>query len=205
MTLVAATAVGVWNWQLLLATSAGLLSTGLAYRIQAWNWQRLGTKLQQFLPRLNRQLVLVTGTGAVVTFSTYVALAWVDSRSPWIALWALLQGLGTLAILGLLVWQIHRSDHQTDVHFNQMVMDLTHHDPLKRLIAVHQLSQLAQAQFDRNCDRPRELKLSYRIAEYFHLMLRRETEAVIQEALLDGLEVVEGAQIKLAGIPILES
>jgi len=56
---------------------------------------------------LNGQSPVAAVSGGIATLSTYMAASiWIDSDSPWIAAGAILQGLGTLATLILLVWQI---------------------------------------------------------------------------------------------------
>ncbi len=187
VTLGAIAAVGLWNWQLLLAGGTGILSTVLVYQIQTGNWQRLGL-IRNGL-RCSNRLVLAVGAGGIVALATPVAAAvWLDVKSPWIAAGIILQGFGTTAILILLLWQtLHGPGGKEDSSFNQQVANLTHPDPLKRLVAVHQLQYLVENSRS-DCKRDR------RIAEYFRLMLRREPEVLIQEAILDGLQAIENSQ-----------
>ncbi|NJP10917.1 MAG: hypothetical protein HC866_16745 [Leptolyngbyaceae cyanobacterium RU_5_1] len=94
------------------------------------------------------------------------------------------------------------------IHFNQMIADLTHDDPLKRLIAVRQLTDLVS--FLQDDRAPRSLlgkKPSRRdVADYFRLMLSREREPIIREAVLDGLQTLDIVhQLKQATQPAINS
>lgn len=188
-------AIALWQWQLLLAAGIGLLSTGLTYRIQQRRWQPPWASIRQFWDGANRRLSLAMIAGGVATLGAYLAIkVWIDFKNPWIAVGAILQGCGTLAVLILLIWQMaERHSSSADLQFNRLVIDLTYVDPLKRLIAVRQLTQFAQAQPDKT--------RNMMIAEYFQVMLSRELEVVVQNAILDGLEVVGALQLHSADRP----
>jgi hypothetical protein len=62
----------LWNWKLLLATSAGVLVMLLAYLMQEWDWQIYGSSLRRFFSGFNRQLTLAVGSGGIATLSTYL-------------------------------------------------------------------------------------------------------------------------------------
>jgi len=185
-----------WNWKLLLATVVGILVMVLVYWMQEWNWQVHWSDLRRFLKGSNRQLTLAACSGSVATLSTYMAVSiWIDSDSPWIAAGAILQGLGTLFTLILLAWQIiswqvSRQEAQVD----QLLTDLTDIDPLKRIIAVRQLTRLlTHAQLDQATQRT--------VADYLRLLLSREQESVIREAVLDGLLALDKVQqLSLAAV-----
>lgn len=183
-----------WNWKLLLATGTGVLVMLLVYLMQEWDWQVHWSSLQRFFSGSNRQLTLAVGSGGIASFSTYMAVSiWVDSDSPWIAAGAILQGLGTLATLILLVWQIiSRQLNRDEANLNHWLTELTQVDPLKRLIAVRQLCALVtDARLEREHRRS--------VAEYFRLMLNQEPEAAIRDAVLDGLQALESNQQLIKG------
>lgn len=170
-----------WDGKLVLATGAGAAIMFAVYLMQAGKWQPWA-KLPKLLNGVNRQLALAVGAGGVATLGTYMAAAiWVDSGSPWIALGETMQGVGILAILGLLGWQSWQRHHDRDeAYFNQLLADLTHRDPLKRLIAVRQINHLvAERRLEPGCDRT--------VADSFRLMLSREQELSIRDAVLEGL------------------
>jgi hypothetical protein len=179
-----------WNWKLLLATGAGVFVMLLVYLMQEWDWQLYWSSLRRFFSGSNRQLTIAVGSGGIATFSTYMAVSiWVDSDSSWIAAGAILQGFGTLATLILLVWQIiSRQASRDEVNRDQMLRDLTDADPLKRLLAVRQLTRWVT-------DHRLHPSVRRVVAECFRLMLSREEEAVIRDAVLDGLQVLDDKQM----------
>jgi len=176
----------IWNWKLLLATSVGVGVMVLVYSMQYWNWQKHLSQLHQFFSGSNRQLTLAVTSGAIATVSTYMSAAiWMDSSSPWIATGAILQGLGTLATLVLLAWQIVSFYGNREVNkFEELLANLTEKDPMKRLIAVRHLTKLVS----RN-----RLDTSHQrhVAECLHLLLHQEEEAVVRNAVFDSLQVLE--------------
>lgn len=184
--LIIAVAMLFGHWKLLLATSMGASVMLLVYVIQEWDWQRYWSSLQQFLSGSNRQLTLAVFGGGIATLSTYMAISiWVDSNSPWIALGTTLSVLGTLAILTLLVWQaIDRQVSRDEVDLDPLLSKLTDANPVKRLVAVQQLTRWGADS---------HLHASERrvVADCFRLMLTHEQEAVIRGAVLDGLEVLD--------------
>lgn len=179
-----------WNWQLLLATSVGVFIMLFVYLMPGWDWQVHWLQLRRLLSGSNQELTLAVGSGGVAALSTYMAVSiWIDSDSHWIAAGAILQGLGTLIAIVLLVWQvISRQLTQDEAKLNSVLADLTDVEPLKRLIAVRQLTQqVTNAQVERRKRRE--------IADYFHLMLGREQEAVVRDAVLDALQALDDTQI----------
>jgi len=178
-----------WNWKLLLATSGGVLVMLLVYLMQEWNWQLYWSNLRQFFLGSNRQLTIAVVSGSVASFGTYMGLSiFVNGDSSWITASAILQGLGTLTILILLVWQIISSQGSTDeTQLEQMLRDLTNTDPLKRLLAVRQLTSWGVNY--RLC-----LSEKRQVSDCFRLMLNREPETIIRDAILDALQVLGNNQ-----------
>lgn len=172
------------NRRLFLATSIGVVTMWLVYRLQSGNWQSYWSSLRELLTGANRQLAVAVVGGGFATLFSYLAIAiGAQTQSSWITLGILLQSLGTLAILGLLVWQILAQQTKPDqTKLDQILADLSHADPLKRLIAVRYLTSSVE-RFDFNH--------KIWIADYFRLMLKQEQEAIIRDAILDGLRLME--------------
>lgn len=187
------------HWKLLLATSIGALVMMLVYRMREWDWQRYWSSLSQFLSGYNQPLTLAVGGGAIATLSTYMVISiWVDSDSPWMAASTILQLLGTLTILTLFVWQaINRPASQNGVNRDQMLSDLTDANPVKRLVAVQQLTEWGTDPFLHPSER-------CIVADCFRLMLTHEQEAVIRGAVLDGLQVLDHNRMLGKGTPPLQ-
>ncbi|MBE9207264.1 hypothetical protein IQ244_12155 [Nostoc sp. LEGE 06077] len=176
----------LWNWKLLLALIVGVGVMLITYSNQQWNWQLHWGEIQKFLKGPNRRLVLAVGSGGLATISTYMAATiWVDSHSPWMATGAILQGLGTLLTLVLLLWQIlSRYTNQEQDIFEQLLLNLTEQDPLKRLIAVRRLTKFIARQ-------PVNAALQQEVAQCLQLLLTKEGETIIREAAFESLQTLE--------------
>lgn len=171
-----------WNWKLVLATGAGVGLMLLVYLMQGWNWQQHWLHWQQFLSSSDGKLTIAVGSGGFAALCTYVATSiWAESENRWLATGTILQGFGTLLTFGLLSWHtiIHRERIQ-ESQLDLWVRDLTDSDPLQRLMAVRKLSYLLN-QHRLNSTHQEQ------VIEYFQLMLSREQEPTIREALLDSL------------------
>ncbi|WP_348535393.1 armadillo-type fold-containing protein [Komarekiella delphini-convector] len=179
----------LWNWKLLLALLIGVGVMLFVYSMQGWNWQLRWLEIRRFLNGSNRRLALAVGSGGLATVSTYMAAAiWVDSHSPWIAAVAIVQGVGTLLTLFLLAWQIvslHGS--QEEDYLEQLLINLTETDPLKRLIALRQLTKfITRKQVDASSQQ--------NVVECLQLLLRQEKETVIREAAFESLQALDSLQ-----------
>lgn len=185
--LTVAIALLIWNWKLLIATSAGVLVMWGVYSMQGWDWQVVRSNLRRFLRSSNRQIAIAVCTGGIATVSSYMAVAiWAQSENHWLATGAILQGVATIATLMLVVWQMITPKASTDeVSFNELLINLTDTDPLKRLIAVRQITRLMKTT---------AIADPATISDYFRFMLGREREPMVREALLDGLQAVEKPQ-----------
>lgn len=188
----------IWNWQLFLATVMGVVVMSLVYVMHQWDWQAIVSDVRSLLNAPNRQFTLAATSGGVATVSTYMSTSiWLDADSPWIAVGAILQGLGTLATLILLAWQIigWQANYQEN-RLEQLLSDLSSNDSLKRLIAVRQLPRLLK--------RTRhEFHSSTAVAQYLHLLLTREQEVAVREAAFDSLQILESVeQQPLQTLPI---
>ena len=127
--------------------------------------------------------------------SSYLAIGiWRETNRSWLATGVIVEGLLLLAVLGLLLWQrfdrpVQReSDRLATPFLADWVADLADPDPLKRLVAIRQLTQAFQTQ-------AAELPMtSAHLADCFRLMLNRETEPLVCSALLEGLNRLNGLQ-----------
>lgn len=176
----------LWNWKLLLSLGIGIGVMVLAYSMQKWDWQRRLFDIRRFLNGSNRRLALAVGMGGITTVSTYIAAAiWVDSNSPWIAVGVIVQGVGMLLTLVLLVWQIFSlSGSREEDHIDQLLVNLTETDPLKRLLAVRQLTKfITRKRVDASVQQD--------VVECLRLLLSREEEAVIREAAFNSLQSLD--------------
>ncbi|MFS0515780.1 armadillo-type fold-containing protein [Nostoc sp. UIC 10607] len=176
----------LWNWKLLLALLIGVGVMVLVYSMQVWDWQLHWSKIRRFLNSSNRRLALAVISGGIATVSTYMAAAiWVDFHSSWIAAGAIVQGVGTLLTLILLVWQIvNFYENREEDNLDQLLVNLTEEDPLKRLIALRQLTKfISRKRVDSSVQQD--------IVECLQLLLSREEEVVIREAAFKSLQACD--------------
>jgi len=200
---IGAIALLYWDGRLVFATGTGVAVMLLVYWMPNWKPSVNTVAIRKRLQSWNQPFVIAAGAGAIATFSTYIAAAiWAESDSAWIASGAILQGLGTLTGLGLLVWQIcTRPDPRAHIPINQLLFDLAHKDPLKRLLAVRQLTDSVSVLDDKYRLEPRsrgtngqsftKIPSRRQIADYFRVMLKREQDPIIRAAVLDGLQTLE--------------
>jgi hypothetical protein len=183
LTSFAVTIALAWNWKLVLATGLGVGFMLLVYSMQGWNWQAYLSHWRQFFTGSQGKLTVAVGSGSLAALGTYIAASiWADSENRWLATGTILQGFGTIFTLLLLGWHIVRDrTGQDEVRFELFLQDLTATDSLKRLIAVQQLSTLANKPRLRQVYQPQ-------LVEYFSVMLSREEDAIVREAILRSLQ-----------------
>ncbi len=192
--LLAASGLFLWDQKLMLSTVSGLAMMALIYAMQQSNWRQRWLPFYKLITNFStlyvnapsRQVILAVGGGIIAILSTYLAVSiWNDASSPWMAAGAILQGGGTLAVLLMLTGQwLQRQTDRKDVAFTHYLADLTHADPLKRLVAVKQLT--------RSLNRP-ALDAADRaaIADCFRMMVGQEQEPLVQDAIFDGLQACD--------------
>ncbi len=180
-----------WNWKLLLAIIVGIGLMLLVYLTQSRHWDQYWRICKRLLTGYNRKLALAVSSGGVGAFMTYMIVSiWADTENRWLATGSILQGLGTLATLFILGWHFWgEPNHEQEARFNQLSQDLTNVDPLKRLMAIRQLTVLVS-------DRKLPHKYYEWLIEYYQLMLSQPQENLVREALLDGLEALDVSLIR---------
>jgi hypothetical protein len=169
-----------WHWKLLLATVVGVGLMSLSYFWQSNSWQKYCGKWQRWLTGLNRRLLVAVASGGVGGFSTYLAVSiWADAENRWLTTGLILQGFATVITLGLLVsylWQGKQNSFQVD----KLLDNLTHHDSVKRLISIRQLTRLLKNNYLSE-------EYYWQAIEYYQLMLATPQIPTVQQALLDSL------------------
>ncbi len=206
------TVLGVWGWwdaKLLFSTGLGLAILIWVCRLPLSSFQRDKIFGLQHLQPMNRQLTVGVGSGVAVSVFLYAMLSlWTSLENPWMALSVIGQNAAILAILTLIVWErVQQKLNSEEAQLNQWLADLTHDNPLKRLIAVRQLTHLFQSSPHRSQVSQLVLEAQRRealpslqplpelerieIVEYFQLMLYQEDETLVREALREGLEILE--------------
>ena len=178
------------NWKLFLATLVGISLMSLCYLLQNPYWQRYCQKWQRFLVGSNRQLLLAVGSGAAGSFCTYLAASvWADAENQWLATGAILQGFASLTTLLVLVWFLwHKKDSTAETKADDLLVDLSHHEPLQRLVSIRKLTRLLIAN---------SLAADHyaHTIEYFRLMLSEPQLPIVKNALLESLELLDTKEV----------
>ena len=172
-----------WNWQLVLATGIGIGSMIFVYWLLLGNWQPYWSRCQGFVQSYQGKFSLAVGSGVFAAINTYIATTiYSEAENRWLAIGNIFQGLMSLLTFLLLAWFfVSRGNQQNESEFERLLAGLSSEHDLKRLIAVRQLTHFAQHhQFSAHYQE--------QLNEYFRIMLVRETEPTIQEALLDSLQ-----------------
>lgn len=187
----------LWNWRLVVSLGLGLMTLSAGYLLQQGQGRRLWAVLQQGWQSIDRPFLLTIGSAILAAGTSYLTLAiWQELQSSWLAIGFLLQGAAVLTVLGLLGWQIwrqsqlHRSALNSAID-REWLTDLADADPLKRLLAVRQLTHALSQNHPPLLLTPKEL------AESFRLMLNRETEPIVCRALLESLQVLDARVLSL--------
>lgn len=172
-----------WQWQLLVTASVGIGSMWLCYAV---NHRYRRWRLDKVLRGHNGKLLLAVTIGCLGGLLTYMGTGiWLDTESHFLAVNSIVQSFTSLSVLGLLAWQLaNKKSRKKSRDFNSLLPSLSAESSLKRLIAVHQLTDIAR---QRKLTSEKELQLT----QYFQLMLFEPQEPVVREALLDGLEILE--------------
>ncbi len=178
------------NWKLFLATFVGIGLMSLCYLLQNSHWQRYYQKWQRFFVGSNRQLTLAVATGASGAFCTYLAATvWTDAENQWLATGSILQGVVSLATLAVLFWSLRgKRASSIEAKLDQLLADLSHSDRLKRLVAIRQLTRLLVS------NRLSSEHYGQSI-EYYRLMLSEPQPAIVRNALLESLDLLETEKV----------
>lgn len=192
----------VWNARLVLSTGAGLGTMILMYLVQDEQWRSkwqnqslLSAEVKSQIAQWNRPFVWSAIAGGSAAFFSYLALsAWVETEAHWLATGILLQGLMTFGVLGLVLRQTFTSapsstawvepapetgsEFSSTTNLATWVQQLSHPDATARLLAVRELTAIAQAaqnSFDTQTS-------SEEVLDYLQLFIRQEPEPIVKDA-----------------------
>jgi hypothetical protein len=198
----------VLSWQLVLSLGLGLAVLIWVYLAQQGWWQMpQRIDWRKLWSRANRSLTIASISGIVVAGGSFVSIGiWRETHRSWLATGVIIEGLLIVAVLGLLIWQAigRLSDRPVPLAekslIPQLFADLSDADPLKRLVAIRQLTHQFQMRLDRSTSAIALPMAAANLADCFRLMLNRETEPLVCSALLEGLAVLAGSR-QLAASP----
>ena len=175
-----ASILGSFDLKLFVATSGGVGAMALAYWARQANWQQYRAQLRELGAGANGRIAIAAGSGIVGTIATYAAASvWASAENPWSATVSIAQGAATIAILALLVAQLARPSERDREDALEALWDrLSHPHPVRRLAAVRRLGSLIA----RRCLSPTRHRLAI---ESLQLMVPRESETIVREAILE--------------------
>jgi hypothetical protein len=144
--------LGAWDWKLAPAIAAGSGVVWLLYRLQPGDWRALDRALRDRVQTLfkgdNGKLAIAVAGGSTALLGTYLTTALLtEVHGGWLSGAVVLQGMGTLAAVGLLLWQWFTGDRDRHDHeFAACLADFTHPEPLRQVIALRQAARLLDHQ-----------------------------------------------------------
>jgi hypothetical protein len=198
----------VWNAQLVVSTGAGIGTMLLMYLFQDEEWRRklpqMSEQVSEQMASWNRPFVWSALAGGSAAFLSYLALAaWVETDAHWLATGILLQGLMTAGVLGLVLRQVlgvrqTRSfdPQEKSVALGEWVQMLSHADATARLLAVRELTTIAQAS---------SLVQKKQVLEYFQLFLGQESEEMVKDAVWEGFELLGLETVRRTALRLAEA
>lgn len=163
--------------QLLLATLSGV---GTVWLLARWKQglYEYGRQLQVTLAQgLQHPLAITVAAGAIACLGTYTLThLWQSSTDHWLVIALVLQGVLLLALLTMLGMMAGQQQQQ---QFHRWLADLSHDNPLQRLIAIRQLAHLTDTR-DRRCAQ-----------EALYLLLNQEKDPLVRRAALAVLDQLD--------------
>ncbi|NJK62177.1 MAG: hypothetical protein HC921_05355 [Synechococcaceae cyanobacterium SM2_3_1] len=142
-------------------------------------WERWS----QWVTPSARPWIWATSSGVIASLVLYGSLSlWMETEQHWLAAAAILEGIATLGILSLLLWEsFHRRHQERRTTLEQCLSAIASPDPFQRLTGVRQV----QSFLEKEQVQPSQLRL---VTDYLRLALEREEVAVAREAILETLQ-----------------
>ncbi|MBD0268841.1 MAG: hypothetical protein ICV77_11170 [Cyanobacteria bacterium Co-bin8] len=210
----ASLALSLVNGPLVISLGTGLVTYQQLSQLTPEQWQQLAQWLQKqraaSLSTRNKTLLL-SGTALAATYLT--TAIWSETHQASVAIALGSQSLLTLALLAWLLRSAPSSPSppqppqslQPDT-LESLLAELTHPDPLRRLVRVRQLTRLvtpaaAQAGYLEGS----AVTVRSHLIDCFHLMLSQESEPLVRTALREGLQHLRQPAQLPEGAPPLPS
>jgi hypothetical protein len=190
--------VATWNWLFVSAAIAGASVSVMSYQLQQGQWTTVRLLWQRLWKPTNRSLTVAVGAGTLAMLTTYLALnAWLVADSPQQAIASVLQGGGTMAIaLLLLAWRIRPATRDADTQpWDALSDQLSDANPLKRLTAIRRATDHAL--------RSSVTTQRRYLLDSFRLMLKYETDDILQMALVESIQALQQQHCLGTGAPAL--
>lgn len=171
-----------WNWELICATLIGISLMIFIQKAQNKNFQNIVLNSYTFFNSPKGKLTLAAIGGCLGILGSYITLSMLSSiKNRWLASELIFQNIGICTILAILFLQLFGlSEKKQNTEYKRLVSQLTETNPLKRLIAVQNISYLLKR---------KQLTTSQEeeILEYFGIILNQEEEIIIRQNILKSL------------------
>ncbi|MGD1901281.1 MAG: hypothetical protein ACFB9N_03485 [Geitlerinemataceae cyanobacterium] len=176
----------MWHPTLLLAVLAGAGTMAGVYMAATSGKKIDWVAVSRLGDRLRQPVLLAIGSGAAVSLLVYLSVAiWNSTANHWMASGFIAQGVATLAVLVLLVWQtLVRLTGRDRVELTPILLQIADENELKRAIAIQQIGQWIE---QRRLDRAERKSVS----ACLQYLLTRETDEAIRDAALDVLGAIQ--------------
>ncbi|MFE4105706.1 hypothetical protein [Almyronema epifaneia] len=199
------------NWRLLAAMSVGIGSIRLInWLADEAHWQLFEQSCEKLWLQLKQPTVMTAASGLAMSIAAYGVLSlWSAVDNPWLALGLLTPTGLSLATLALLLWQfkasaVHTSP-ESDPH--QLLAQLTHSDPLRRLVAIQRLIYWLDPTSSQQTpyDLERSTAMRSQIIDCFRVLLVQESDPIVRNTLRAGLQATSATLPQLSqGAPPLQ-
>ncbi|RMH68061.1 MAG: hypothetical protein D6676_00155 [Cyanobacteria bacterium J003] len=184
---IGALGAGLLLWQtdapLMAATLSGV---GTIFLLSRWQrrlltlWQNLCQRMHQWL---HHPFAFTVVGGLLASLGTYTLLhIGQQTADPWLVVALVILGIllvGIIVLLGTIIGQLQQQHHTQQV--SQWLTDLTHPQPLHRLVAIRQLARVSEGAERRQ------------VQEALYLLLAQERDAVVRRAALEVLDHLDDA------------
>ena len=171
-----------WDWKLICATLIGINLMIFIQKAQNKNFQNIVLNWYKFFNSPKGKLTLAAIGGCLGILGSYITLSMLSSiKNRWLASELIFQNIGICTILAILFLQLFGlSEKKQNTEYKRLVSQLTETNPLKRLIAVQNISYLLKR---------KQLTTSQEeeILEYFGIILNQEEEIIIRQNILKSL------------------
>ncbi|HEY9737003.1 MAG TPA: hypothetical protein V6D06_11995 [Trichocoleus sp.] len=213
------------NGPLVISCGVGLVAYQQLKRLTPEQWQQLSewVQRQQIAPSARTKTLLLSGSALAATYVT--TALWAETHQLAVAIALGRQSLLTLALLGWLLRgaptppgqapetaerpepensnrePVRETVNLADI--DDLLEDLAHPDPLRRLVRVRQLTRVALGNTEQSYLEQGTVSVRSHLVDCFHLMLAQEQEPLVREALREGLHCLRPpAQLPEGGPPL---
>lgn len=185
----------LWNWTLFLSLAIAVISGVVIYLHQERRLNLKWLRRSRAWKHHQSLWIALLSSGGIFSVTYGLTHLWQASDAPWLATGALLQGFGTLAVLGFLVWDkaqnraLPNSPNVTPQQrpFQDLLDDLTDANAMIRLLAIHQIAGRAITPSTSVPDDGSVVWSPIDIQHCLQLMKKHEPEPIVRQAIEEAI------------------